>query len=90
MAKLLGLIFIADDVSVGVDVGVRHTFDQDPMQALGLFGVGTLMALIFYFSAYVLYRKFGYENAIISALACGGRNVLYTTPLPRHLWVLCF
>ncbi|MGL5253356.1 MAG: lantibiotic ABC transporter permease [Moraxella sp.] len=69
---------------LGLMSGFRHTFDQDPMQALGLFGVGTLMALIFYFSAYVLYRKFGYENAIISALACGGRNVLlaYTITTP--------
>ena len=69
---------------LGLMSGFRQTFDTDPMQALILFGLGTLLALIFYFLAYVLYRRYGYENAIISALACGGRNVLlaYTITTP--------
>lgn len=69
---------------LGLMSGFRHTFDTDPMQALRLFGLGTFLALIFYFLAYGLYRRYGYENAIISALACGGRNVLlaYTITMP--------
>lgn len=69
---------------LGLMGGFRHTFDSNPMQALTLFGLGTAMALVFYFSAYLLYRRFGYENAIIAALACGGRNVLlaYTITMP--------
>ena len=69
---------------LGLMGGFRHTFDTDMMQALSLLGLSTVMALIFYFSAYVLYRRFGYENAIISALVCGGRNVLlaYTITTP--------
>ena len=69
---------------LGLMSGFRHTFDTNPMQALSLFGLGTVLSLVFYFSAYFLYRRFGYENAIISALACGGRNVLlaYTITTP--------
>ncbi|MFW2176956.1 MULTISPECIES: lantibiotic ABC transporter permease [unclassified Moraxella] len=69
---------------LGLMSGFRQTFDNNPMQALVLLGLGTLLALVFYFSAYLLYRRFGYENAIISALACGGRNVLlaYTITTP--------
>ena len=69
---------------LGLMSGFRHTFDTNPMQALNLFGLGTVLSLVFYFSAYFLYRRFGYENAIISALACGGRNVLlaYTITTP--------
>ena len=69
---------------LGLMSGFRHTFDTNPMQALSLFGLGTALSLVFYFSAYFLYRRFGYENAIISALACGGRNVLlaYTITTP--------
>lgn len=69
---------------LGLMGGFRHTFDTDMMQALSLLGLSTVMALVFYFSAYVLYRRYGYENAIISALVCGGRNVLlaYTITTP--------
>lgn len=69
---------------LGLMAGFRQTFDNDPMQALALFGLGTLLSLVFYFSAYVLYRRFGHENAIIAALVCGGRNVLlaYTITTP--------
>lgn len=69
---------------LGLMSGFRHTFDSNPMQALSLFGLSTLLALVFYFLAYVLYRRYGYENAIIAALACGGRNVLlaYTITTP--------
>lgn len=69
---------------LGMMGGFRQTFDNNPMQALQLFGIATGLALLFYFSAYFLYRRFGYENAIISALACGGRNVLlaYTITTP--------
>ncbi|MFW1531361.1 hypothetical protein ACEWAM_22890, partial [Vibrio parahaemolyticus] len=39
---------------------------------------------VFYFTAYIIYRRFGYENAIVAALVCGGRNVLlsYTITVP--------
>lgn len=69
---------------LGLMSGFRHTFDTQPMYALSLLGLSTLLALVFYFSAYFLYRRFGYENAIISALVCGGRNVLlaYTITTP--------
>lgn len=69
---------------LGLMSGFRQTFDDNPMQALQLLGLGTGLALTFYFSAYLLYRRFGYEKAIISALACGGRNVLlaYTITMP--------
>lgn len=62
----------------------RHTFDTNMNQALLLLGLSFIMAFIFYFSAYFIYRRFGYENAIISALICGGRNVLlaYTITMP--------
>lgn len=69
---------------LGMMGGFRHTFDASPAQALTLFGYAMLLALVFYFSAYLLYRRFGYENAIIAALTCGGRNVLlaYTITMP--------
>ena len=37
-----------------------------------------------WFTVYFIYRRFGYENAIIAALVCGGRNVLlaYTITTP--------
>ena len=64
--------------------GFRHTFDTNPMQALSLFGLGTALSLVFYFSAYFYTAALAMKNAIISALACGGRNVLlaYTITTP--------
>jgi hypothetical protein len=69
---------------LGLMAGFRETFDNSPMEALALLGLGTLLSLVFYFSAYFIYRRFGYENAIIAALVCGGRNVLlaYTITTP--------
>ena len=69
---------------LGLMAGFRETFDNIPMEALALLGLGTLLSLVFYFSAYFIYRRFGYENAIIAALVCGGRNVLlaYTITTP--------
>ncbi|WP_367111373.1 lantibiotic ABC transporter permease [uncultured Psychrobacter sp.] len=69
---------------LGLMAGFRATFDYDPWQALLLLVLSSLLALVFYFSAYVIYRRFGYENAIVAALVCGGRNVLltYTITVP--------
>lgn len=69
---------------LGLMGGFRHTFDTDMHQALMLLGLSSALAFLFYFVAYFLYRRFGYENAIISALVCGGRNVLlaYTITTP--------
>lgn len=63
---------------LGLMGGFRQTFDNSPSYALSLLGLASLMVLGFYFLAYVLYRKHGFEIAIISALVCGGRNVLLT------------
>ncbi|WP_367106595.1 lantibiotic ABC transporter permease [uncultured Psychrobacter sp.] len=69
---------------LGLMAGFRATFDYDPWQALLLLVLSSVLALVFYFSAYVIYRRFGYENAIVAALVCGGRNVLltYTITVP--------
>lgn len=68
---------------LGMMGGFRHTFDSDMHLALVMLGLSFGLAFFFYFSAYFIYRRFGYENAIISALVCGGRNVLlaYTITL---------
>lgn len=63
---------------LGLMGGFRQTFDNSPSHALFLLGLASLMVLGFYFFAYFLYRKHGFETAIISALVCGGRNVLLT------------
>ena len=69
---------------LGLMAGFRTTFDYNPWQALSLLMLSAVLALVFYFSAYIIYRRFGYENAIIAALVCGGRNVLlaYTITMP--------
>ena len=69
---------------LGLMAGFRTTFDNDPWQALLLLLLSSVLALVFYFSAYFIYRRFGYENAIVAALVCGGRNVLlaYTITAP--------
>ena len=69
---------------LGLMAGFRTTFDYNPWQALSLLMLSAVLALVFYFSAYIIYRRFGYENAIIAALVCGGRNVLlsYTITVP--------
>lgn len=61
---------------LGLMAGFRETFDQDIWQALSLLALSSVLALFFYFSAYFIYRRFGYENAIVAAIVCGGRNVL--------------
>lgn len=69
---------------LGLMGGFRHTFDTDIHQASILLGLSFVLAFVFYFVAYFIYRRYGYENAIISALVCGGRNVLlaYTITTP--------
>lgn len=63
---------------LGLMGGFRATFDKSPMNALLLMGLAWGLAFGFYFGAYFLYLKKGKEIAIISALVCGGRNVLLT------------
>lgn len=69
---------------LGLMAGFRTTFDHDPWQALLLLVLSSVLALVFYFTAYFIYRRFGDENAIVAALVCGGRNVLlaYTITVP--------
>lgn len=69
---------------LGLMAGFRETFDQNIWQALSLLALSSVLALFFYFSAYFIYRRFGYENAIVAAIVCGGRNVLlaYTITVP--------
>ena len=69
---------------LGLMAGFRETFDQDIWQALSLLALSSVLALFFYFSAYFIYRRFGYENTIVAAIVCGGRNVLlaYTITVP--------
>lgn len=69
---------------LGLMAGFRTTFDHSPWQALLLLVLSSVLALVFYFTAYIIYRRFGYENAIVAALVCGGRNVLlsYTITVP--------
>ena len=69
---------------LGLMAGFRETFDNDPWQAFSLLMLSSVLALVFYFSAYFVYRRFGYENAIVAAIVCGGRNVLlaYTITVP--------
>lgn len=69
---------------LGLMAGFRETFDQDIWQALSLLALSSVLSLFFYFSAYFIYRRFGYENAIVAAIVCGGRNVLlaYTITVP--------
>ena len=69
---------------LGLMAGFRETFDNDPWQAFSLLMLSSVLALVFYFSAYFIYRRFGYENAIVAAIVCGGRNVLlaYTITVP--------
>ncbi|SUD90566.1 hypothetical protein [Psychrobacter phenylpyruvicus] len=69
---------------LGLMAGFRETFDYNPWQAFSLLMLSSVLALFFYFSAYFVYRRFGYENAIVAALVCGGRNVLlaYTITVP--------
>lgn len=69
---------------LGLMAGFRTTFDYNPWQALLLLVLSSVLALVFYFTAYIIYRRFGYENAIVAALVCGGRNVLlaYTITAP--------
>ncbi|WP_019519775.1 hypothetical protein [Faucicola boevrei] len=63
---------------LGLMGGFRATFDKSPINALLLMGLAWVLAFGFYFGAYFLYLKKGKEIAIISALVCGGRNVLLT------------
>lgn len=76
---------------LGMMGGFRQTFDTDMHQALMLLGLSLGLAMFFYFLAYFIYRRFGYENAIISALVCSGRNVLLayiiTTPFMGALFL---
>ena len=69
---------------LGLMAGFRTTFDHNPWQALLLLVLSSVLALVFYFMAYIIYRRFGTENAIVAALVCGGRNVLlaYTITVP--------
>lgn len=69
---------------LGLMAGFRETFDQNIWQALSLLALSSVLALFFYFSAYFIYRRFGYENTIVAAIVCGGRNVLlaYTITVP--------
>ena len=69
---------------LGLMAGFRETFDHNPWQAFSLLMLSSVLALVFYFSAYFIYRRFGYENAIVAAIVCGGRNVLlaYTITVP--------
>lgn len=69
---------------LGLMAGFRETFDHNPWQAFSLLMLSSVLALFFYFSAYFVYRRFGYENAIVAAIVCGGRNVLlaYTITVP--------
>ena len=69
---------------LGLMAGFRETFDHNPWQAFSLLVLSSVLALFFYFSAYFFYRRYGYENAIVAALVCGGRNVLlaYTITVP--------
>lgn len=69
---------------LGLMAGFRETFDNDPWQAFSLLMLSSVLALFFYFSAYFVYRRFGYENAIVAAIVCGGRNLLlaYTITVP--------
>ena len=69
---------------LGLMAGFRETFDHNPWQAFSLLMLSSALALFFYFSAYFVYRRFGYENAIVAAIVCGGRNVLlaYTITVP--------
>lgn len=69
---------------IGLIGGYRRFFDQDPLAALGFFGLGLLLAAVFYFGAYLLYRKHGDDTAIPAALVCGGRNLIlaYTITAP--------
>lgn len=69
---------------LGLMGGFRHTFDTNMRLALGLLSLSFVLALGFYFVAYWLYRRYDYEHGIISALVCGGRNVLlaYTITTP--------
>ena len=69
---------------LGLVGGFRATFDKSPLQSLLLLLLACVLAFTFYFGAYFLYLKKGREIAIISALVCGGRNVLltYTIAMP--------
>ncbi len=69
---------------LGLMGAFRQTFDNSPMQALSFLAIAFALAFIFYFGAYVVYRKQGYEPAIIASLVCGGRNTLltYTIAMP--------
>ncbi|WP_019672019.1 hypothetical protein [Psychrobacter lutiphocae] len=69
---------------LGLMAGFRQTFDNNPWEALSLLALSSGLAVFFYFGAYFVYRRFGYENAIVAAIVCGGRNVLlaYTITVP--------
>ena len=69
---------------LGLMGSFRQTLDHDVMQAIALLGISLLLSLSLYFSAYFIYRRYGYEAAITAALVCGGRNLLltYTIALP--------
>lgn len=63
---------------LGLMGGFRASFDNNPLQALCILLLASVLAFGFYFFAYFLYAKKGKEIAIISALVCSGRNVLLT------------
>lgn len=76
---------------LGLMGGFRASFDNNPLQALYILILASLLAFGFYFFAYFLYAKKSKEIAIISALVCSGRNVLltYTIATPfLGMWFL--
>lgn len=62
----------------------RKTLDSNVSYAMALLGISVLLCLLFYFVAYGLYKKRGYEAGITAAVVCGGRNLLltYTIAMP--------
>lgn len=61
---------------LGLIGGFRDLFDQNMVQALTLLAISMVIALIFYFGAYLTYRRYGQDVGIIAALTCTGRNTM--------------
>lgn len=61
---------------LGLIGSFRELFDTNMLQALSLLALSFIIALLFYFGAYLSFKRYGQDVGIIAALTCTGRNTM--------------
>ncbi|BFM49410.1 hypothetical protein [Marinomonas sp. THO17] len=63
---------------LGLVGSFREMFDANMLHAMGYFLIALIICLVFFVTAFLLYRKQGVEIALSAAITSGNRNVLLT------------